>query len=622
MWSKRRTILLTVTLVIAGLAPLAAQGHQAENPIVLIPGWHGDGDGFREMIPKLQEQGFTVLDFDQDAAGVQALSYEPSGDGQHISYVAGNIVEEAIQDALLAEGYPADQHVDIVAHSMGGLVARFLVEQPGADVDFWDDGSGWYGDGTADVRTDWAERVDDLLMLGTPNHGTWEAWVPSNLGGFGKWNPTGADMEPGSTFLERMGYSEPSGEYYHAIGGDPQYLQWLSYDYDGDGVEHGFDGVVPAESPYVDGATMDFVDGHHGELLTTDQAVDMVIEFLGQTSTVDGIGAANLAGDAVVRLEELTVASDHDGGGAGEWVIDVYVDPDGSLGDKGYAFAGTYEFSQDAPMTVTWGDDGPTFDPITVPGTSPVVDIKVVVKEDDTSWGGGYEAVSTHYVTDVMLSEDIDGMDHYEKEAADSNDGTNNVKVSVNGITSDVADTRQVTMGFADSKVKDDHDWGQGEVTYYMNAGRKGYESQYNRGTVGGDETHFGRDSGEWVDIGSHAMDNGVVEEETTWTGRMLEDATLRFDITYWEDDGGWSGADGGNMYYLEDDLTNIPTGTTTYVGDSLPDYDVTIWVDKAPGGASSQSVDARELQAVLDPMSLVPDGPDDPPEGPMVPTS
>ncbi|MDX1611881.1 MAG: hypothetical protein R3185_05890 [Candidatus Thermoplasmatota archaeon] len=618
MDSGRTLAIVTSVLLLTATAPLLVSAHEGTYPLVLIPGWHGDGDGFREMIPQLEAQGFTVIDFEPGEPGTQALSYEPTADGQHIPYVAGKIVEEAIQDALVDNGFSETQKVDIIAHSMGGLVSRFLIEQPGADVDFWDDATGWYGDGTADVRTDWANRVDDLIMLGTPNHGTWEAWVPSNLGGFGKWNPTGGDMYPGSTFLDAMGYDEPAGETYHAIGGDPAYLQILSYDYDGDGVSHGFDGVVPAESPYVNGATMDFIQGHHGELLTEDAAIDLVIELLGQTSTVDGIGAANLAGDAVVRLEYLDIVQDHDSGGAGEWVIDVYVDPDGSQGSLDYTDVGQYTFSQDAPLTKNWGNNGPTFNAINLPGTSPVMDIKIVVTEDDTSWGGGYEQVSTHYLTNVMLSEDVDGMDYYEDQAADAKGGTNTVRASVNGITSDVADTRQVTLSLDSAKIKDDHDWGEGEITFYLNAGRLGFEASENRGEVG--EDHYGRDSGEWVDVGTDALDGGSVPSEVIWNGRMLEDAILRFDVTYWEDDGGWSGADGGNMYYLEDSLTNIPEGETTYSGTTLPDFDAYLVVEKAPAGASTQSLAVRELQAKLDPMSLIPDGPDDPPGGPLYP--
>lgn len=608
--------LIAVALLLVAVLPRPTAASVGNYPLVLIPGWHGNADTFREMIPKLTAQGFTVLDFDPNTPGIQALGYAPTAAGQHIPYIAGKIVQPAIQDALARAGYPANQPVDVVAHSMGGLVARFLVEHPNADVDGWSDASGWSGDGVPDVRSDWAARVDDLVMLGTPNHGTWEAWVPATIGGFGNWNPSGGDMKPGSKFLSLMGYAEPAGETYRCVGGDPQYLQMFKYDYDGDGVKHGFDGVVPAESPYVTGCTLDFVNGHHGELVTIDQGVDLVITLLGQTSYQTGIGQASLAGDLVVRLEQFHVAQDHDSGTTDDYQLDVYVDPDGSVGSAGYSLAGSTRYSMNGPGTVTWGNTGPTMPAIKLPGTSPIVDVKVVVREDDTSWGGGWESVSTHYLTSALLSEDIDGMDYYQSNATDSKGGTNTVRLSLNGVSADVANTRYVTLGFDKSYVKDDHDCcGAGEVQFTLNGGRAGFTSQVYRGDPGSN-THYSRDSGTWVNVGTDAKNNGVVESETIWSGRMLKDASLRFDVTYWEDDGGWSARDGGNMYYLDASLPSIADGRTNYQGTTLPDYNVYIYVVKALDGSSGTvALDAQkpvELGAVLDPKSLVPNGPDD----------
>ncbi len=221
--ARRVGLAIVVTLAVVGVPTRAGQAHEGNYPIVLIPGWHGHGDDFDPLIPLLEAQGLTVLDFDLDAPGIQALSYAPTAAGQHISYVAAKIVEEDIEAALEANGYdPAAQKIDVVAHSMGGLIARFLIEQPGADVDSWSDDGGWGGGGVPDLAVDWASRIDDLVMLGTPNHGTWEGWVPSTLGGFGDRTATGTDMEPGSTFLRRMGDAAPPGENYTAIGGDPR----------------------------------------------------------------------------------------------------------------------------------------------------------------------------------------------------------------------------------------------------------------------------------------------------------------------------------------------------------------------------------------------------------------
>ncbi len=102
----------------------------------LVHGWTGTGGSFDEMIPKLQAQGLPVLDCNSSQAGTQALTYAPSSGSQHISYVAGKILQPAIDSCLTANGYATTQKIDIVAHSMGGLTSRFLVEKGGADVEY------------------------------------------------------------------------------------------------------------------------------------------------------------------------------------------------------------------------------------------------------------------------------------------------------------------------------------------------------------------------------------------------------------------------------------------------------------------------------------------------------
>jgi hypothetical protein len=563
-----RRLLAWSLLVVTAAVALPARAHEGNYPVVLIPGWHGDGAGFNEMIPKLQAQGITVLDFDTATPGVQAMDYAPTAAGQHISYVAGKIVEEKIKAALTANGYDAaTQKVDIVAHSMGGLVARFLVEKPGADVDYWSSTTGWYGDGVPDVDTNWAARVDDLVMLGTPNHGTWEGWVPGTLGGFGNWNTTGGDMAPGSRFLTNMGYAEKAGEYYTAIGGDPAYLQWMQYDYTGDGVKHGFDGVVPAESPYVTGADFSLVAAHHGELLTADSALDLVIGALEYTSTQTGTGAANLAGTATLRLEYAQIVQDHDAGTTDEFRFDVYVDPDGN--NDGYTYVSTIAYDRDGPFTQNWGNAGPLSGGINLPGTSPRMDVKLVVWESDP--GGAREAVSTVYFTDLMLSDDLDGQDYYSKTAPDAKGGTNSFRLSLNGATSDVSDTRLVTIGFDKAYVKDILEpWGQtyAEAEFTLTAGRDGYAGTVYRGSP--ETSQYSRAAGTYANIGTDAMDNGVVQSEVVFKGRMLNSSTWRFDAEYFDDDGGWSSRDSGGKYTNTGAVSALPTGRVNRSATSL----------------------------------------------------
>lgn len=432
---RRRALLVSLAAAVAAtsLTPLAvtAGAHEARYPVVLVHGWTGSGSSWNAMIPKLQAQGMTVLDFNSSTAGTQALSITPSA-GQHIPLLAKQ-VQDKIQAALAANGYPATQKVDVVAHSMGGLVSRFLVEQGGADVNSWSTSTGWYGDGVADIRTDWKSRIDDLVMLGTPNHGTWEAWVPGTIGLFGAWNASGGDMRPGSVFLQKMGYAEPAGEYYTAIGGNPSYGQFLKYDYTGDGVKSGFDGVVPAESPFVTGADFSLVSSNHGELLTQDAPLDLVIGALGYTSTQTGSGTKRLTGTAKVRLEYASIAADHDFGSTDENRFEVWVDKDGN--NDGYTYLNTIAYDRDAPFTQNWGNAGPLTIGITVPGTSAKLDVKLVAYEEDCC--GVREAVSTTYFTDLTLSDDLDGQDYYQRTSIDDEGGTNTFRVSINGVTAD-----------------------------------------------------------------------------------------------------------------------------------------------------------------------------------------
>lgn len=570
---------LGVALLLAVLPTVLApaQAHEGNYPIVLIPGWHGNAATFNEMIPKLQAQGLTVLDFDPNTAGTQAMGYAPTASGQHISYVAGKIVEEKIKAALQQNGYdPNTQKIDIVAHSMGGLVSRFLLEKPGADVDYWSSTSGWYGDGVADVATNWKARVDDLIMLGTPNHGTWEAWIPGTIGGFGNWNATGGDMAPNSKFLQLMGYSEPSGEYYTTIGGDPWYLQMFKYDYNGDGVAHGFDGVVPAESPFLTGSNQALFNSHHGALVTDDAPLDMVIGELGYTSTQTGAGQANLAGSATMRIEYAEIVQDHDFGSSDDFRFDVYADLDGN--NDGYTYLSTIAYTRDAPFTQNWGNSGPLSASVNLPGNSPRMDVKLVVWEADPF--GAREAVSTAFFHNVMLSDDLDGMDRYEAKAADSKGGTNTFRVSMNGATSSVGSTRLVTFGLDKAYIQNTLEpfGGTAEAQFTLHAGRDGYAGTIYRGSPD-DNSHYSRNGNTWANIGTDAKNNGVVESETVWKGRMLRGTTWRFDAEYFDDDGGWSSRDSGGMYYATGSVDTLPAGRQNWSGTSLSAWDVYFYI-------------------------------------------
>src|SRR5262249_18623573 len=78
-----------------------------------------------------------------------------------------------VEEVFRVNELPADATIDLVGHSMGGLVARLALEDPKTSA-----------------------RVATLVTLGTPHSGTYAARFGGTL------NPIG--LRPGSLVLERL----------------------------------------------------------------------------------------------------------------------------------------------------------------------------------------------------------------------------------------------------------------------------------------------------------------------------------------------------------------------------------------------------------------------------------
>ena len=246
-------------------------------PIVLIHGWSGSITDWLlnvtwwNITQKLLQHGYKVLDFDLSKPGIQWLTYEPNLEEHHIPWIAGE-VSRKIRDALVLNGYPPNQTIDIIAHSMGGLVSRFMAEHGGEDVDFWNEswepgneGYPWYGDGDVDVFIT-GEQIDDLFLIGTPCHGVPPGINESILSIIGYlyfpwWVGQVQDMIYHSKFLEAMGYEGCDIVDYYCVGGDIGFILGEPVDFDGDGVNHTSDGLCPTESPYLQGKPLLIVQG-------------------------------------------------------------------------------------------------------------------------------------------------------------------------------------------------------------------------------------------------------------------------------------------------------------------------------------------------------------------------
>jgi triacylglycerol lipase len=127
------------------------------NPVVLV---HGIGDTtllFRHMIPWLQRKGLQV----------HALNLIPNNGDAGLDELAEQLA------IYISSRFPAEQAIDLVGFSMGGLVARYYLQ-----------------------RLNGLERVQKLITIASPHHGTWAAFL--------RGNPGARQLRPGSHFLEDL----------------------------------------------------------------------------------------------------------------------------------------------------------------------------------------------------------------------------------------------------------------------------------------------------------------------------------------------------------------------------------------------------------------------------------
>lgn len=177
--------------------PPATVNVTARRPVVFLHGWTGDATTWAIMAPELAADGFHVLDFDAAAPGLQLLAFAPDARNETIEEIAATDVLPEIRRALAAAGLPPDAPFDIVAHSMGGLVGRVLVERQGHGA-----------------------QVATLTMVGTPNRGSPMSgeWLCRSAPD--AWHGSCLQMEAGSPFLDGLGYApRPASTAYATIGG-------------------------------------------------------------------------------------------------------------------------------------------------------------------------------------------------------------------------------------------------------------------------------------------------------------------------------------------------------------------------------------------------------------------
>jgi len=181
-------------------------------PVLLVHGWRGSSEGWGTMKERLENDGFKV----------ETVQLEPCGD---IKANANLLAQKIHGKGGMLEQYHVKK-VDIVAHSMGGLVSRWYIQ---------------YGA----YRND----VNKLVMLGTPNHGVWDAKLVAKVG-YG--NPAAKQMIPNSPILDNLNSGTLNIDHYVIMG-----RGWLT--------DTGFlkatfegDGLVPVKSATLSSAKRNY----------------------------------------------------------------------------------------------------------------------------------------------------------------------------------------------------------------------------------------------------------------------------------------------------------------------------------------------------------------------------
>lgn len=198
---------LTVVTKDNDRAPMSTLPQDTTHAVVLVHGLDDPGWMWRDLTPYLLDADYVVLRFEYP--NDQPISESADLLASHLA-------------TLPARGI---KQIDIVAHSMGGLVARDTLTRKAY----------YNSDGIGSERY---PTVDRLIMLGTPNHGSKMVWlrgvaeVREQLYRWIKGNSTlkgaltdgrgeaGHDLHPDSDFLRRLNArSNPSHTTYTIIAG-------------------------------------------------------------------------------------------------------------------------------------------------------------------------------------------------------------------------------------------------------------------------------------------------------------------------------------------------------------------------------------------------------------------
>ena len=191
-------------------------------PVLIIHGFLGTRGSMFMLERRLVEDGFVVVSFNLGTLNVRDI--------RRSAFLIHRKIERILS-------MTPSQRIDIIGHSMGGLIGLYYVKKLGGHM-----------------------RVRKLIMMGTPVRGTWAALL--GIATLGLWSTSSWQLLPRSRFLDELAQGPmPPGVEVHTIAAAR-------------------DWVVPLPTTRLTGASSTTVPLGHSSLVVSEEVYRRVVHTL------------------------------------------------------------------------------------------------------------------------------------------------------------------------------------------------------------------------------------------------------------------------------------------------------------------------------------------------------
>jgi pimeloyl-ACP methyl ester carboxylesterase len=193
--------------------------NEAHPPVLLVHGYLGTRGSMYILERRLNDDGICVISFNLGTFNWRDIR------------TSAFLIHRKIESILAQTGV---KKIDIVGHSMGGLIGLYYVKKLGG-----------------------ADKVRKLIMMGTPQRGTWSALL--GVATVGLFSASAWQLLPGSRFLREL-----------SSGDLPRQVQYYT-------IAAQRDWVCPVESTPLDGAESFVVPMGHSSLVMSEEVYRHVL---------------------------------------------------------------------------------------------------------------------------------------------------------------------------------------------------------------------------------------------------------------------------------------------------------------------------------------------------------